>query len=237
MNKQNFTSIRVVYDRILRDPIFIGINFEAIIDYTVDFIEIVGCPNLFRESIVKDLEFSNYRFAKPAGLLDIVQLIIDEKPVMASTDSASGFTPDISPIDNKYSYGSSITPTYRISGDYIYLPVESGKLTMIYKSIPIDDSLGSQDYGLPMIEDDPLFMLALQSYIEVQWLRMLVRAGKAPGAVLDEAKQTYAFNVGRYDTHSKRLSTSEMEAISRMFRTPFNRTNEFSGRFKNLNSL
>lgn len=237
MNKQNFTSIRVVHDRILRDPIFIGISLEAIIDYTVDFIEIVGSPNLFKESIMKDLEFTGYRFEQPIGFMDVVQLMIDERTTVASTDSASGFTPDVSPVDNKYSYNIVVTPTYRIAGNYIYLPVENGKATMIYKSIPIDDDINSPDYGLPMIEDSSLFMLALQSYIEIQWLRMLVRAGKAPGAMLDEAKQTYSWNVGRYETHSKKLSPSEMEAISRMFRTPFNRTNEFSGRFKNLNSL
>ena len=49
MAKTKWTNLRVVADKILRDPIFIGLNFETVIDYFIDFITVVGVPELFDE--------------------------------------------------------------------------------------------------------------------------------------------------------------------------------------------
>ena len=58
MNK--YISIKVILDRLLRHPLMQDLQFEAAIDYTVDFMRIVGAPKIFEESIVKK-EVKNYR--------------------------------------------------------------------------------------------------------------------------------------------------------------------------------
>ena len=45
----NYTSLAVVADKILRHPMMAGISFEAIIDYAIDFMRIVQCAGFFEE--------------------------------------------------------------------------------------------------------------------------------------------------------------------------------------------
>ena len=61
MAKAKWTNLRIVADKILRDPIFIGLNFETIVDYFVDFITIVGVPELFDEKFTNiEIPITNY---------------------------------------------------------------------------------------------------------------------------------------------------------------------------------
>ena len=41
------TKISRIADRIMRHPLMQDISFETIVDYTLDFIQIVGCPQFF----------------------------------------------------------------------------------------------------------------------------------------------------------------------------------------------
>ena len=43
------TNISRIADRIMRHPLMQDISFETIVDYTLDFIQIVGCPQFFEE--------------------------------------------------------------------------------------------------------------------------------------------------------------------------------------------
>ena len=43
------TKISRIADRIMRHPLMQDISFETIVDYTLDFIQIVGCPQFFEE--------------------------------------------------------------------------------------------------------------------------------------------------------------------------------------------
>lgn len=234
MNSNKWTNINVVYDKLLRDPLFIGINYEAIVDYFIDFIDIVGCPNLFDEKIKTDLVIADYRAELPIDFVDVIQLSVDKKMARHNPDTYALFNKEIATTLDEPLLRNVIETTYRISGNYIYFPMETGDITMVYKAIKTDDDVDSLTYGYPLIPDDPVFILALQSYIEVQWIRMLVRAGKTSQWSLDEAKQNYAWNVGRYETHSKKLNLSEMESISKMFRSIYQKNNEFTTRFRNL---
>jgi hypothetical protein len=42
-----FISIKVIIDRLLRHPLLQDLTFEAAIDYTVDFMRLVGVPKMF----------------------------------------------------------------------------------------------------------------------------------------------------------------------------------------------
>lgn len=227
-------NLKIIHDRILRDPIFIGLNTEAVIDYFIDFINIVGAPELFDEQISINIPISNYRAELPDNFLEEVQVSINKYMARAATDTHANYYKELSDAFIGVELQSAIDYTYQIKGGYIYTSIESGNLTLVYKCIMIQDDSTADDYGYPMIIDDPVFMLALQSYIEKNFLLILFRSSKIPQQVLDRAERDYAWNVGRYDTHSKRLTIGQMESISKMFRNIHHRTNEFSSRFKNL---
>ena len=236
MAKAKWTNLRIVADKILRDPIFIGLNFETIIDYFIDFITIVGVPELFDEKFTNtEIPIINYRATLPTDFLEEITVQIDNRVARTSTDTyASNYKEYQDTNPDEYFPDKRSEPTYKIKGGYIYLSKKEGNLLLKYKCIATETDENSEDYGVPLMPDDPVFILALQSYIEVQFLKMLFRAGKVNGQVLQLAQQDYAWNVGRYETHSKRLTTGDMETLSRQFKSILTRNNEFKTRFSHL---
>lgn len=236
MAKTKWTNLRVVADKILRDPTFIGLNFETIIDYFIDFITIVGVPELFDEKFTNaEVTISDYRATLPDDFLEEIVVSIDQKIARRATDLYFGNYKeyeDTNPSD--YFPDKRSEPTYKIKGNYIYLSKKEGNLLLKYKCIATETDETSEDYGVPLLPDDPVFILALQSYIEVQFMKMLFRAGKINNQVLQLAQQDYAWNVGRYETHSRRLTLGDMESLSRQFKSILYRNNDFKVRFKHL---
>jgi len=41
------TTIKLIMDKLLRNPLLSDITLETVVDYTVDFMRIVGTPRLF----------------------------------------------------------------------------------------------------------------------------------------------------------------------------------------------
>ena len=162
----------------MRDPIFNGIARESIVDYLIDFIEIIGAPSLFEKQISAVLPIADYRSKLPDGFIEEISVAInkdeslgvnrDYKIARSNPDTHAIFQKEIDGVMGEQLLKNSIEVTYRISGDYIYFPVETGSLILVYKSIKIDTNGDSDTLGLPMMPDDPVFILALQSYIEVQ---------------------------------------------------------------------
>lgn len=236
MAKAKWTNLRVVADKILRDPTFIGLNFETIIDYFVDFITIVGVPELFDEKFTNtEIQITNYRAILPDDFLEEITVQIDHKIARTATDTYFGNYQEYEDTNpNDYFPDKRAEATYKIKGGYIYLSKKEGNLLLKYKCIATETDVESEDYGVPLMPDDPVFILALQSYIEVQFLKILFRTGKINNQVLQLAQQDYAWNVGRYETHSKRLTTGDMETLSRLFKSILTRNNDFKTRFSHL---
>jgi len=236
MSKAKWTNLKVVADKILRDPIFIGLNFESVIDYFIDFITIVGVPELFDEKFTDTkIPITNYRAVLPDDFLEEIVVSIDQKVARTATDLYFGNYKEYQDLDpNEYFPDKRSEPTYKIKGRYIYLSKKEGDLLLKYKCIATETDEESEDFGIPLLPDDPVFILALQSYIEIQFLKILFRAGKINSQVLQLAQQDYAWNVGRYETHSRRLTYGDMETLSRQFKSILTRNNEFRTRFSHL---
>lgn len=236
MSKAKWTNLKIVADKILRDPIFIGLNFESIIDYFIDFITIVGVPELFDEKFTNtEIPIANYRAVLPDDFLEEIVVSIDQKVARTATDLYFGNYQEYQDLNpNEYFPDKRSEPTYKIKGGYIYLSKKEGNLLLKYKCIATETDPESEDFGIPLLPDDPVFILALQSYIEIQFLKILFRAGKINSQVLQLAQQDYAWNVGRYETHSRRLTYGDMETLSKQFKSILTRNNEFRTRFSHL---
>ena len=194
MAKAKWTNLRVVADKILRDPVFIGLNFETVIDYFIDFITIVGVPELFDEKFTNaEIPIIDYRAILPDDFLEEITVQVDHKTARTATDTYFGNYKEYQDTNpNEYFPDKRTEPSYKIKGGYIYLSKKEGNLLLKYKCIATETDETSEDYGIPLMPDDPVFILALQSYIEVQFLKMLFRAGKINGQVLQLAQQDYA---------------------------------------------
>jgi len=236
MAKAKWTNLKIVADKILRDPIFIGLNFETIIDYFVDFITIVGVPELFDEKFTNtEIPIVDYRATLPSDFLEEITVSIDHKIARTAMDTYFGNYKEYEDTNpNDLFPDKKSEPTYKIKGGYIYLSKKEGNLLLKYKCIATETNELSEDFGIPLLPDDPVFILALQSYIEVQFLKMLFRAGKINNQVLQLAQQDYAWNVGRYETHSRRLTYGDMETLSRQFKSILTRNSDFKTRFSHL---
>jgi hypothetical protein len=189
----------------------------------------MGVPDTYDEKVTSTaLVLSNYRAELPTDFLDEIQVIIDNKLAVPSSDTYIRHLDVINKTNEDIVYNDNPQSTYKIAGNYIYSSKKIGNLTMNYKALMVDAN------GTPLIPDDNIFVLALKAYIELEFLKILFRSGKTSQQVLSLAQQDYAWAVGRYDSHSKKLNVAKMEQISRLFRGMQIKTNEYSTRFKNF---
>lgn len=226
------TSIKIILDKILRDPLFIGLTYETVVDYYIDFVGIVGVPDLFEDKQV-EIDVTNYRGVLPDDFMELTQVLIAGIPARHATDTLHKFYKDIEVVPNDVNilmtgaFNKTGDITYTIQGGYVYTSMRTGKINVIYQAVPIID-------GMPAIPDDPTFMRAFKLYVEVEYMKILYRNKKIEKSVLDATEQDYCFAVGAYETSSRRLDLGKAEAFFNMWSTLLVRNNEFANRFRNL---
>lgn len=214
MAKQ-YTSIKVVLDKILRHPLLQDISLETAVDYTIDFMRIVGSPGMFTEK-VENVKVCKYRALLPNDFYQVIQIKTSGGHMLRST------------TDSFHLEGNSSDLTYKIQGGIIYTSFEEGDIILAYMAIQTDDD------GYPLIPDNSSFTRALESYIKKQWFTILFDLGKIQPAVLQNAQQDYAWAVGDCQSEFGRLTIDEMESFTNSYRTMILRTNEHANGFATL---
>lgn len=215
MTEQNI-SIKIILDKLLRHPLMQDLSLETAIDYTVDFMRIVGVPKMFAEKVVY-LKTDNYRAKLPCDFYKIIQVRPKGRSALiASTDSFF--------MGGRYRDSNN---TYKIQGNIIYTSLEDDTLELAYLAIETDKD------GYPLIPDNSSFTRALELYIKKQWFTILFDLGKITPAVLQNAQQEYAWAVGDCMTEFNRLSIDEMEAFSNSWRTMILRDHQHASGFAN----
>ena len=226
------TNIRRVADRIMRHPLLRDVPFETILDYTVDFLQIVGVPSLFEETTAL-LHVENYRCMLPCDYVSMIQVRTAKKvdgiepnhrshvSYRYSTDSfhMSNEKPDVG------KYGTDLT--YKIQGCVIYTSTKDTDIEIAYNAIATDGE------GYPLLPDNPSFLRALEAYIKKQQFTILFDLGKLQPAILQNAQQEYAWAVGDCETEFNRLTLDKAESLFNSWRTLLIRDNEHRHGFVN----
>lgn len=226
------TNIRRVADRIMRHPLLRDVPFETILDYTVDFLQIVGVPSLFEEKTAL-LHVENYRCMLPCDYVSMIQVRTAKK--------VDGIEPDHrSHISYRYStdsfhmsnekpdvgrYGTDLT--YKIQGCVIYTSTKDTDIEIAYNAIATDDE------GYPLLPDNPSFLRALEAYVKKQQFTILFDLGKLQPAILQNAQQEYAWAVGDCETEFNRLTLDKAESLFNSWRTLLIRDSEHRHGFVN----
>ena len=209
---EQYINIKVVLDRILRHPLMQDLSLETAVDYTIDFMRIVGMPRMFTEKVVR-IPIDKYRALLPCDYYQTIQVRIPGGHALVySTDSFH--------MSNK---GNS--STYKIQGNIIYTSIESGELELAYLAISTDED------GYPLLPDNSSFTRALELYIKKQWFTILFDLGKITSAVLQNTQQEYAWAVGDCQSEFNRMSIDQMEAFSNSWRTMILRDHQHSSGF------
>ena len=212
------TNIRVILNRLLRNPLLSDLTLETVLTYTIDFFQIMGIPNNFEEK-VETLRVKNYRTPLPINLYEINQ-IRNKDGYMRESNASFKLS------QKKYENIDSIKKNeFFVESNYIYFNFEKGEIEISYQSISVDEE------GLPTLPDNANFLRALEIYIKKQRYDILYDSGKISDKVLNKVEQDYAWVVGSLETDSQKLSLSKAENLFKKYSTLIPKTNEFNTGF------
>lgn len=198
MAKEQYITIDVLIDRIYRHPMMKDITRESILDYTLDFMRIVGVPDMFTTS-VDEINITNYRGELPCDCIS-VQNVRESKSKKTLMYSQSSFKLN----DTK-------EPVYKIQGNVIYTSDKNTDLEVSYLKILTDDN------GIPLIPDNSSFLRALELYIRKEWFTIKFDLGEISPQVLQNTQQQYHWAVGDCESEFNRLSVPEMKSLVNMW--------------------
>ena len=209
---EQYTNIKTVLDKVLRHPLMQELSLETAVDYTIDFMRIVGMPKMFTEKVEK-IHIEKYKASLPSDYYQTIQVRLENGPALTySTDSFH--------MNNKGNISS-----YKIQGGIIYTSIEECDLEFSYLAIMTDCA------GYPLIPDNSSFTRALELYIKKQWFTILFDLGKINQNVLNNTQQEYAWAVGDCQSEFNRMTIDQMEAFSNSWRTMIMRTHQHSSGF------
>lgn len=218
---EQYTNIRLILDKILRHPLMQDLSLESAVDYTVDFMRIVGVPNMFMEK-TEILEIEKYRAMLPDDYYQMIQV----RKVKGGTFRYSTDTFHMSESEEPNDRNISDF-TYKIQGNIIYTSMEDGEIEISYQSIATDEE------GYPLLPDNSSFTRALGLYIKKEHFTTLFDMGKIQATVLNQALQDYAWAVGDCQTEFNRLSLDKAESFYNSWRTLIMRDTEHRTGFIN----
>lgn len=252
----SYTSVQVVADRLLRHPMMAGISFDAILDYTVDFLRIVQCNGFFEEKCTT-INIEQYKGVLPSDFYEINQLRLKSLPkkyavykeivlkdedgnnIPTMTYEQTGYIEDSIKDSSTFKYSTdtfhmsedkSFTGlTYKIQGGYIFTSIQEGEVEMSYRAIILDEE------GFPVIPDNSKFLRALEAYIKKQWFNILFDMGKLQSGILQNIQQEYAWAVGACESEFQKMTLDKAESFYNSWRTFLPRTSEHSRGFATNN--
>lgn len=200
----SYTNIKLIMDKITRHPLLENIPFETVIDYTIDFIRIVGTPSSFLEKTCI-IPIKDYRGVLPCDYYQMIQVRTTKE---GSTGTFRYSTDSFHTSTIKPKHGGL---TYKVQGGCIITSIPDGNIEIAYEAMPIDEE------GYPLIPDNSSYSKALELYIKLQWFTILFDMGKINAQVLSNTQQQYAWAVGQAQTDLIRPTIDQMEAISNMW--------------------
>ena len=218
---ESYTNIRLILDKIMRHPLMRDISLETAVDYTVDFMKIVGVPSMFMEK-TEIIEVKNYRAKLPCDYYQMIQVRKINGP--AFRYSSDSFHMSECKDNNKRDLADL---TYKIQGNLIYTSIEEGEIELSYEAIATDSE------GYPHLPDNSSFTRALELYIKKQWFTILFDLEKINPKVLQNVQKEYAWAVGDCQTEFNRLSIDKAESFYNSWRTLILRDTEHRTGFRN----
>lgn len=219
-----YLSIKHILDDLLSHPLLQKVSLERAVNYTVHFLRIVGCPNIFEEKIER-VKIENHRGKLPCDLYKILQVRnsgLERTMKDIYTYSSDNF---------HYAFDKDAEKdnTYKVQGGVIFTSLKNGIIEIAYQAMKVDED------GYPLIPDDSSFINALELYIKKQVFTTLFDTGKLTAQVYNNVLQEYSWAVGQASTSLIKPTIDQMEALTNSLNTLIPRTTEHSTGFRHNN--
>ena len=222
------TNIRRILDRVMRHPMLRDIPFETAVEYTVDFISLMGTPALYddRTAII---QIHDWRGPLPCDFEHMIQVRMAGHQHSHRWDNCC-----LLPLHPVYRYSghsfhmSDFKPhelstgelTYMTQGMVIFTSTKDIDVEIAYRGFAVDDE------GYPLLPDNPSFLRGLENYIKLQWFTVLFDMGKISHQILLNTQQEYAWAAGDAQSEFSRLDLDKAETLFNSFKTLLPRNNE-----------
>ena len=196
----NLVSMKIIADRLMRNPVLKDLTWEFIVDNSVEVMRILEAPSLFTDKH-EVLEVKNFRAMKPVDLTKITGVSrIENKCEFPLSLGGDAMHDD---------YGVMISPlqTYTLNSRYILPRFENGLIKVYYKSIATDEDC------YPLILDNAVLLRCIESYVKWKWFDILNDMDMISDKKLNKAESDYCFNVAQADSNLKLPSDEEMELL------------------------
>lgn len=213
-----YINLREILSRVLDHPMLQDVNLESAIRYSLDFIRKMGLPEVYLEKKAT-IEIENYRGKLPCDLI-IVNQVRDHNTHVYLRSMTDNF--------NELPSRTISQPSFKTQGQIIYTSFCEGCVDVSYKAINTDED------GLPMLPENPVFLDALESYIKMKRFRILFDQQKIPMNIYQIAKAEYTDAARACHGMFATPSESEMESITSIMHQLIPRINEFQSGFKQL---
>lgn len=201
-------------DRIRRHPMMRDIPFETVVEYTVDFISLLGVPALFEEKTAV-VEVHNWQGTLPCDFDRMIQV-----------RSCGQFPAVYRESTHTFHFSENKVPervrefTYKIQGMVIFTSTKDTDLEIAYRAFAVDDE------GYPLLPDNTSFLRGLENYIKLQWFTIKFDMGELSENVMLNTQQEYAWAVGDAQSEFNRLTPDQAQSLFNSFKTLLPRNNE-----------
>ena len=218
----NYISIKEVLDNILAHPLLQDVSLERAVNYTQQFMRIVGMPNMFIEK-TEELKIEDYRAQLPCDFYQMIQV----RTLVQHCDTQSEQVFVYSTDDfHMSSYKQDSGFCYKLQGNCIFTSIKEGTIEISYRAIATDDE------GFPLVPDNAAFIRALELYIKKQAFTILFDMQKINANVYQNVQQEYAWAVGQAQSSLVMPSIDQMQTFTNSWNTLVSRATEHSRGFR-----
>lgn len=221
---KGYTSVYEIIERVFDMYDTEDVSFSVLVRHIGDAIALIGALPLFnKESCIINID--NYKGDLPLNIYSVIQIAyLDEKgkkyPMVTATDSFFNVN------DSK---DFELTK-YELSQNHIHTKFEEGRVELVYESFGLDEN------GYPLIPNDEVIKMALESYLlERIGLRLLLK-NKIDNQKYQILAQERNFYMRSAESISNMPSIDKMESISRMMTSLIEKPLSHSRFFKDLSN-
>lgn len=237
---QQFVSFNYILDKVRRETDSSNISIPDMKEDLWDVVGILGISGALEDKHLKDVPIDNFRAALPIDFYTLQpskmavresstripfrhlgdMFYLDQesyagKPLNVSLIAGTSYFHDpadptkTGTIYAEYVPGDKISEhyTYRLSRDYIFVGKKETELDIAYVAFPIDQ------YGAPMIADDPKYIRAVVTYLIERIDYRKWRKGQITDKLYEDSKQNYYFAAAAAQTHAALPSDAKMENL------------------------
>lgn len=208
---QKINSVRAVFDKCMRHPMLQNVSLEAMVDYAIEFMEIVGVPDMFTKKTAV-IDINKYKGKLPCDYYDMIQ-VRECRGQKSLVYESSTFNQDPGSL------------SYKVQNNYIFTDIEKCQLEISYYAILQDED------GFPMVPDNQNYYIALEFYIKLREFTIKFDQGKLDYRVLDNTQREYSHYVKSCKNEFHRLTIDKMESFSNSYKSMILRQHEHEVQF------